>query len=337
MAELGEVQKVPALGPIETPEAAYLGMRPEEAQIPQGPLTVAALGADPPERSTHFHLSLMGFQDGEVRQSSLLLSSEELRTVLDHVPRLNTKTLTFVEGEDRDHGLVWEGLGDMRTIPPDEADGKPIKTVLPEGDAESILRRYIDDSTNLLGELELNEKRLDEGLPPLNLLWPWGEGVRLHVPNLALRRGEPSLVVSDSMRMQGLVRLAGYRHVDRALFRKGMNFSLSGAAGKAKAETSTIIVLSAPAQLRNDEKMEELEWFARQMTDELLSPLWDLSQKEPLRLLLVAPALGHTGLSLRFESGKSHGNRFPFDERALEEREVDTREAWKQIDETLSS
>src|SRR5579884_4134492 len=49
---------------IETPEALWLGLRPEEAQMRQGPLTVSALGADPPERSTHFHLSLMSF-DGE--------------------------------------------------------------------------------------------------------------------------------------------------------------------------------------------------------------------------------------------------------------------------------
>src|SRR5579864_8245995 len=107
MAELGRLFRVTALPLVETPEALYLGMRPEEGQLRQGPLTVAALGADPPDRSTHFHLSLMSFDDGIARLPKVDIASEEQQKVIELTKKLNTKTLTIVEGEGLDHGLVW--------------------------------------------------------------------------------------------------------------------------------------------------------------------------------------------------------------------------------------
>src|SRR5690348_11422733 len=83
IAELGGIFKISAVPNVETPEALYLGLRPDEAQLRQGPLTISALGADPPDRSTHFHLSLMAFRDGIARQVALAISPEEQRQVLD--------------------------------------------------------------------------------------------------------------------------------------------------------------------------------------------------------------------------------------------------------------
>ena len=62
---LGEVSSLTRLSipECETPEAMLLGLAPEEGQLRQGPLTVSALGWDPPERSLHFHLSLLSLQD----------------------------------------------------------------------------------------------------------------------------------------------------------------------------------------------------------------------------------------------------------------------------------
>ena len=53
MAEMGDLVKLQPLPDVDTREALYLGMRPDEGQLRQGPLTVSTLGADPPGRSTH--------------------------------------------------------------------------------------------------------------------------------------------------------------------------------------------------------------------------------------------------------------------------------------------
>lgn len=334
ITELGELKKVQALPEMDTPEAVWLGMKPNEGQMRQGPLTVSALGADPPERSTHFHVSLLGLVDGAAVAPPQKVAQEDLSKILEQAKRLNTRTLTFVNGEHVDHGLVWEGIGDMHTEPARNFIGQPIRSNLPEGDPEKELRRFIDDSVNLLNELELNERRLDEGLPPLNLLWPWGHGVRKPVPNLVLRRGERAHVESNSMRVEGLARLTGYRHGDRGAFGEGVNTRLAHLSERALDNDLSVLVIDAPSTLRQAGLLEELHWFIREMDDVLLKPLFDSALKSPSRLTVIAP--GQTlGLAVSFQTGDANNNPYPFDERSLEERALPTEGPWTIIERGL--
>ena len=178
---------------VESPEAFVLGMPPGAGQLRQGPLTISALGADPPDRSTHFHVSVGALVEGQVIVPSSGPTPDELKVIVEAGKRLNTKLLTFVAGSGLDHGLVWEKEGDLATTPPPTSYAES----RPEGDGESLLRRFIEDSINLLSEQEFNIRRIDAGVAPLNILWPWGHGVRRPVPNLALRRGGPAMVLSN--------------------------------------------------------------------------------------------------------------------------------------------
>lgn len=337
MAELGTLAKLAPLPKVETPEGLYLGMTADVVKLRQGPLTVAALGADPPERSTHFHLSLMSFEDGTARQIQVKIPPEQLRAVLDLGKKLNTRSLTLVPGEEVDHGLVWEGLGDLGTTSAAEVDGKAIKGHLPEGDFESALRAYIDDSVNLLTELEFNEERRDQGLPPLNLFWPWGQGVRTPVPNLALRRGEPTRVLSHSLRLQGLSRLAGYRHGDRWSVGRGTTLKWDFLRKELLAANSAILYLDDFESMRVDEKMEEAEWLVREMDDRLLKPLFEEALTTPAKIILLAPNVGSQGLSLTFQTRDANANSTPFDERALEERTLATTDLDAAVDRGLGA
>jgi hypothetical protein len=330
LAEMGRLFKLLPVPKIETPEALYLGLRPDEGQLRQGPLTVSALNADPPERSTHFHLSLMSFSDGIARLPGVEISADDQRVIFDLAKKLNGKLLTIVEGAGVDHGLVWESIGDLGTTSASDVDGKPMRSHLPEGDADVLLRRLIDDSINILSEIELNQRRVDEGLPPLNLLWPWGEGVRKPVPNLALRRGEPVLVISASMRLQGLTRLAGYRHAARGEYGRGLNTQLSKIAETCLKEEVTIVLLDAVTAFRQRNQMEEADWFLRELADKLLKPLFEHALVKTARITFLSPG-AQLGLGLTFTTLDSNGNSFPFDERALEERTLPDLALWNQV------
>ncbi len=323
MAELGRVVKLCEPPLIQTPEALLLGMEPKQGQLNQGPLTVAALGVDPPPRSTHFHLTPMSYSDGIASEIDFEIDFADQRTIFEQSSRLNTKSLTLVEGFDRDHGLVWEGLGDLETISSASVSGMLVKGRLPEGDAESQLRRFIDDSTNLLSELPLNERRLDEGLPPINLLWPWGHGVRGPVPNLALERGEPVEVTSGSLRLAGLARLAGYRHGDWRSFGRGVNVRLESHSAKLASEAVGICCIESASELVKRDRPEEVHWLAKEIDEKLLRPLFEMALKESTRILFLVPE-DRGGLGLVFETGVFGAHSMPFDERALEEKSVPT-------------
>ena len=172
LTELGTIKKVAAIPESETPEAMLVGLGPDRVTLRQGPLTVSAFGFDPPERSMHFHLSLMSFEDGIATVPTVLPTPEEEEKLLTEAKRLNTKLLTVLRGEELNHALVWESVGDVGLTSSATLNGKSMAQHLPEGDGESALRRFIDDSINLLSSLELNERRIDQGLPPFNLLWP---------------------------------------------------------------------------------------------------------------------------------------------------------------------
>lgn len=110
LARLAQQSRVVRLAPLEAasvPECAFLGLRPGAVDIAQGPLTVAALGIDPPERSVHFHLSLLSLDDsGVIREPHPIPSEEQLAPVLDAMTRLSGRALTVVPGRGADHALV---------------------------------------------------------------------------------------------------------------------------------------------------------------------------------------------------------------------------------------
>ncbi len=335
LAESSRITKVSPLPPIETPEALVLGLGPDEGQLRQGPLTISALGADPPEKSTHFHLSWLTAEDGRIIKTDLRATAEEELLMLERAPKLNTKTLTFVPGHGQDHGLVCEAKVDMGTTSPENAYGKPIRNVRPDGDGESMLRRYIDDSINLFSELPFNLERLDQGLPPLNLLWPWGHGFRLSVPNLALIRGERATVESPSMRLQGLTRLTGYVHATRDGFGQGLRTRLQLIAQRALTRDLTIIWIPALSELKapsaeSGDREEEKHWFVRELDRELIGPLLTDALKNRDKLFLTSPG-DSLGLALEMDGREVRTNSIPFDERALDETGIPRTTLWESV------
>jgi hypothetical protein len=317
LVEHGRLFIISPMPAVETPEALFLGMRPEEGQMRQGPLTIAALGADPPDRSTHFHLSLASLQDGSISFPEESIDPFDVARVLDMV---QTRTLIPVIGAGTDHGLVWEGLGDLGTTAPDRNNPIQMSGSLPEGDNEIALRRLIDDSVNILMESEANRRREELELPPLNILWPWGNGVRPSVPNLMLRHGERAIVESPSRRLFGLTRLAGYRHEPIELFGKRSEPGLQGLSNRAFSRPLSIIAFD-PAAYPEDE--EKSAWFLRELDRLLASSVAEATQERAVRFTLLAPS-SSTGLGFQFETRLSQQNDYPFDERSLEERKLPT-------------
>ncbi len=310
---LGEVSSLTrvSIPECETPEAMLLGLAPEEGQLRQGPLTVSALGWDPPERSLHFHLSLLSL-GGSIKAPAQELTPDEFKVVSAKLGLLKTKKLTPLVGRQFDHGLVWERMAELRTVPPSSLGSLP--ECLPEGDGEDELRRFIDDSVNLLHEEEFNLRRIDKGLDPVNLAWPWGNGFRLPVPNLALRYGFPYRYESGSMRLAGLVRLAGLRHGELRRFGAGLQTKFQA----IQYDLGSIVYINPWVEMREKEQFEEMDYLARRCGEHLVARLLDhvLEQKLELRVVLLG---GQSGLGATF-SATPVDNLNPLDERSLEEQ-----------------
>jgi hypothetical protein len=300
--------------PALVPEARWLGLNPGLVEMEDGPLVVAAFGADPPDRSWQFHLSLLGISDGKLGLPQAP-TSLEISSILGALPKLNTRALTFVSGFGVDHGLVFEGRMDLGTTPSAQALEKFFGTSLPDGDGEGVLRKFIDDSVNLLSELEFNRIRVAEGLVPVNVAWPWGGGWRVPVPYLPLARGAVVRVCSSRLRASGLARLVGYGSLwakPESLFNEPLG-------------SVTKVLVWEPTSTDEAEVLHE----ARKLDALALAPLIRDTESSGLTVL-VAPSEVAEGIALSFDPEKDERQRLPFDSRALEERKLPpfTLESW---------
>lgn len=333
--EKGTVVKLSPIDDAEFPEAAYIGLNPLEHPVSQGPLTVAALGHVPPEGSVHFHLSLCSIdQSGIVGEVVEQPSEDEVGAVMSAVQDLRTKTITPLVGELCDHALVWEGGSlENRVTPFTKALNHPLETVMPQGEGDEVLRKFIDDSVNLLDALEINHVRREEGRTPLNGLWPWGPGFRPNLPNLPIRRGDVAWIESASLRLQGLARLVGYRHGERSTFLKGMTPDFALLHSQATRRQLTLALVDGVTEMQRHERLEEIQWTLSQMSSLLIEPLLVNGHDEPFEFRIAAPgAMGtcassrtsREGLGLFYSSLKRGLGTLPFDERALDDRRIAT-------------
>ena len=189
-----------------SPAPLWLGLEPSEGELAPGPLRVAALGADPPERSTHFGLDYLRGTPEALALSGGVPDVADFRALLAPLLR---GPFRLLPGEAASDALVWEGLGAFRTLSPEEAAGQSLKEATPDG--EPWLRRFVDDAANLFLDAEPNRVRRGEGRSELLTAWPWGAGTRLPVPSLPLRLGRPLSVSGGPESFRGLARLAGAR------------------------------------------------------------------------------------------------------------------------------
>ncbi|MCW5936129.1 MAG: hypothetical protein KIT11_02335 [Fimbriimonadaceae bacterium] len=318
LPEQGRVVRLPPADGFD--ERTWLGIAPEGAPPAQGPLTVAALGFEPPERSVHIHLSLASLDEaGRIHTlppRGLLVGRE----AVEAAKILDTDRLTLLAADGVDHGLVWEsGSIELGLTPLAEAAGEDYRARLPDGDGEALLRRLIDDSVNFLSNLEFNLRRADEGLPMANLLWPWGAGFRPQLPNLALRRGQRARVFSRELRVLGLARLAGYQAEPPGSLGQAVFPRLDALATALAEERPTVTALDGVAEAREFGREEEAERYLSLVGERLLEPI--LRDPEG-RLTLILPHEDGEGLALEFDGALPRDSAVPLDERVIGDRSV---------------
>lgn len=339
LSEEGEVFRLRSDPGALVPEAAWLGLDPAEVQMPVGPLTVAGLRADPPERSVEFRAEWLSVDDeGILEASPPGPSPQEAQAIHAQVARLETPRLRWVPGAERIHGLVWlEGAPDHVTFAPSDAAGRLLAAHLPLGDQDWVLRRWIDDSVNLLNELEVNQRRRDEGKPPLNVVWPWGGGWRQTLPNLMLRRGNPGRVATRSLTTAGLARLVGYRVQDRELLGNGFNWDPRTVARDLASAPDAFVDLDFLDRSRAAGRLDPAARTLHEAVDPLLEGWAVPAENAVVELaILVLSREGDTGLGLFWSSERPGSTSWPFDERVMDDSRVAEHSVWRWVDHWLS-
>lgn len=326
LAKMSRVFRLTASGPSLSPEAAWLGLDPEQWSIPQGPLTLSWLRLTPPEDSLSFHVTLGGLE-GDMLYPAPSPTRDEEKEIVAALKRLEGPKLSLCPGEGLDHGLVWTGASpELVTVPWLDVQGKEWQKSLPKGERERPLDQWIEDALELLSATESAKRREDEGIAAIKVAWPWGQGRLPSAPNMPLRRGFVTRHLTSSIRISGLARMFGERVLPGPEKGRSLGVDFSRILSQISLREPTVAVFSSLTEIRAHSRLDAMEKFLDQFEVQFLTPLFD-AYPEGLRLTLLAandpwgprPALNWQGIGLNFDSRRLTEGRLPFDERIVED------------------
>jgi 2,3-bisphosphoglycerate-independent phosphoglycerate mutase len=330
---------------------SLLGYPPAKFYTGRGPLEAAALEVPLGDRDVAYRCSLVS-TDGETMldYSSGHIATEDARQIMELVQsKFGSRRFTFYPGVQYRHILRWtNGALDVKTTPPHDIQGKPLTPYLPVGDGEDALRGLIFDSLDLLDDHPINRRRRDEGKPPANTLWPWGQGRATVLPSFFSVRGKTGAVITAVDLLRGLGRAAGMKviEVPGATGYIDTNYRGKAEYGLAALDAGAdflFLHVEAPDESGHegniDHKIQSIEDIDRQVVGPLLD---GFKQRGQRFRLLVAPDHA-TPIALRthrsgpvpfllYDSTREGDSILPYDERALEDTRFIVEEGHRLID-----
>ena len=182
---------------------------------------------------------------GQVSRDEAVLLLEALAAAVDE------PTFSFHAGTGMRNLLVWKGARDLhvQTVPPFDVGSAKLRTALPKGTGIGRLLAMIETSAELLPRHEVNELRAELGENGATMVWPWGPGVTLPLPDFTARTGARAAFVGVHPGFTGAARLQGIQtwRPEGATGLARTNLRAKSDAALAALETHDLVLLHIDA------------------------------------------------------------------------------------------
>ncbi|MCK4298931.1 MAG: cofactor-independent phosphoglycerate mutase [Planctomycetes bacterium] len=196
---------------------SLLGYDPQIYYTGRAPLEAASLGVEVGEADLAFRGNLVTVSDGMmVDYSGGHIRTEEADVLLGLLRQhLAGDQISFHLGTGYRHLMVYRGEEPMevKTTPPHDIMGEPIKPHLPRGQGAEVLCELMERSSELLADHAVNTVRRDLGENPATMIWLWGQGRRVQVPGFEERFGLRAGVISAVDLVNGIGVLLGMERI----------------------------------------------------------------------------------------------------------------------------
>lgn len=216
--ELGMVQNVPAgMSPgSEVANLSVMGYDPEVYFTGRSPLEALSVGVEMEPDDIVFRCNLVTLTEEEpypektiLDHSSGEISTAEADVLMDAVrERFNSEEFQFYTGTSYRHIMIWKHGRLARLEPPHDHLTQVIGPYLPQ---EPVLRRFMEESFELLNSHPANLRRAAEGKRKANSLWYWGAGTRPSLPKFTEKTGLKGAMVSAVDLLKGIAVGAGMK------------------------------------------------------------------------------------------------------------------------------
>lgn len=348
---VGAVQTIPeGMQPgSDVAAMSLLGYDPRKYYTGRAPIEAVSMQIPLDRSDVAFRCNLVS-SDGEtmVDYSGGHVTTEESTELINLVGRkLGTPNIKFFPGISYRHIMVWNGgSANVETTPPHNITGQPLDGHFPDGDGDEKLKQLMFDSLELLDNHPINRRRRDEGKKPANMIWLWGQGKAVDVPNFLSKNGITGSVVAAVDLVKGMGRAAGLEIPTVPGVNGYLDTNYVGKAEYAlealKKHDFVMVHVEAPDEMGHNGDLEN-KIVAIENIDKMVlgTLLKGLKNVERYRILVVPDHV--TPISIKthasdpvpfmiYSSFEKGGTDLPFDERAVPETGLRVEEGFRLID-----
>lgn len=284
---------------------SILGYDPLRYHTGRAPLEAASLDVPLNPEDVAFRCNLIT-TDGEtlIDYSAGEIPTPEAQVLIRYLQeKLGTRRCQFYPGISYRHIMALrDGSPEVKTTPPHDIMGQALAQHLPVGNEDALLRGLMFDSYELLDGHDINRRRRDEGHPPANMIWLWGQGRPCLLPSFAAQRGLPGLAVAAVDLVRGIAKSAGLAApvIPGATGALETDFAAKGRAAVAALEQYPFVLVhvESPDEAAHQGSAEKKVWAIAQIDAHVVAPIWERLRALPhSRLMMLADH--YTKLSTR--------------------------------------
>jgi 2,3-bisphosphoglycerate-independent phosphoglycerate mutase len=294
---LGTVQTVPAgLSPgSDVAILSLLGYDPAKHYTGRAPLEAVARGIELGPDDWVFRCNFVTVAEEEMMDYSAgHIRTQEAQVLIAALEeRFGSDSLRFYAGVGYRHLVVIKGerFG-VRTTPPHDIMGQPIKRHLPKGKNAARLKELMHASREVLATHPINTVRRDLGENLATQVWLWGEGRRPTLESFHARWNVRGAAITAVDLVRGIAKLIGWDiiEVEGATGYYDTNYAGKAAAAIAALKDHDLVVVhvEAPDEAGHNgdarEKVKALEAIDREIVGPVLAALEASGQ--PWRILV---------------------------------------------------
>lgn len=227
--KVGQLQTVPEkFEPgSDVANMSIFGYNPEKYYTGRGPLEAESMGIHSKNDEVIFRCNLITEENGVLADFNAgHITSSEAAVLIDALnqeflnknnPNIGELEGKFYSGISYRHLFVKKGkeLASLNISPPHDIVGELIADYTNWNDESSIkIKNIMLKSKNILENHPVNQKRIENGQKPANMVWLWGQGLKPIMPKFQDVYGLNGSVITGVDLLKGIGVVAGLNNID---------------------------------------------------------------------------------------------------------------------------
>jgi 2,3-bisphosphoglycerate-independent phosphoglycerate mutase len=201
---------------------SIMGYDPKKYYTGRGPLEAASIGAQLEKNDVGFRCNLITNKNGLLADFNAgHISTTEASQLIETLNQSFSRYGKFYLGTSYRHLFVYNDMNAalLKSTPPHDVVGEPIQEHLLKGDDDRLnhladdLNQLMYKSSDILEKQPINEKRVESGKNPANMIWLWGQGPKPQLPSFKEEYGLKGATITGVDLIKGIGTYLGLTNI----------------------------------------------------------------------------------------------------------------------------